>query len=207
MIYVVTLEKDLFGLQGFEYITVDQSLDIMRDWSIVQYDSETSGRDAHLCSILCIQFGDIEGNNQIVVDATTIDIRRYKEILETKFLIGQNLKFDLQFLFNYGIIPRNVYDTMIVEQFLYLGFPSYPKKGGISYSLAAIAERYLGVDIDKSIRGEIIWRGLDFGVIAYAANDVKYLGQIMQKQLAVLRSRPNAIYGAQLSNFVPASIS
>ena len=128
MIYVVTLEKDLFGLQGFEYITVDQSLDIMRDWSIVQYDSETSGRDAHLCSILCIQFGDIEGNNQIVVDATTIDIRRYKEILETKFLIGQNLKFDLQFLFNYGIIPRNVYDTMIVEQFLYLGFPLILRK-------------------------------------------------------------------------------
>ena len=90
----------------------------MRDWSFVQYDSETSGRDAHLCSILCIQFGDIEGNNQIVVDTTTIDIRRYKEILETKFLIGQNLKFDLQFLFNYGIIPRNVYDNMIVEHFI-----------------------------------------------------------------------------------------
>ena len=120
MIYVVTLNKDLFGLQGCEYITVDQSLEKMRDWSMIQYDSETTGRDAHLCKILCMQFGDIEGNDQIVVDATTIDVVRYKEILETKFLIGQNLKFDLQFLYNHGIIPRNVYDTMIVEQFLYL---------------------------------------------------------------------------------------
>lgn len=205
MIYVVTLNKDLFGLQGCKYMTVDQSLEKMRDWSMIQYDSETTGKDAHLCKILCMQFGDIEGNDQIVVDATTIDVVRYKEIFETKFLIGQNLKFDLQFLYNYGIIPRNVYDTMIVEQFLYLGFPSYPKKGGISYSLAAIAKRYLGIDIDKSIRGEIIWRGLDFEVITYAANDVKYLGPIMRKQLTVLHSRPNAIYGAQLEcNFVPA---
>ena len=70
------------------------------------------------------------------VDCTTVDIKLYKEALETKWVIGQNLKFDLQFLYNYGIIPRKVYDTMIVEQLLHLGYPS----GVISYALNAIAE-------------------------------------------------------------------
>ena len=122
-------------------------------------------RDARICNILCIQFGNKEKDFQIVVDCTTIDITIYKDILEGTLLIGQNLKFDLQFLYNYGIVPRNVYDTMIVEQLLYLGYPS----GIISFSLAAIAQRRLGIDIDKSIRGQIIWRGLDTQVILYAA--------------------------------------
>ena len=65
---------------------------------------------------------------------------------------------------------------MIVEQLLHLGYPA----GVISYSLAAIAKRRLNIDIDKSIRGEIIWRGLDESVVIYASNDVRWLYQIMQ---------------------------
>lgn len=205
MIYLVSNQQTLFGLEGIENISVSDSLKILNDYDILQYDSETSGRDAHLCNLLCVQFGDIKGENQIVVDCTTVDITLYKDILEHKYLIGHNLKFDLQFLYNYHIIPRFVYDTMIVEQFIYLGYPNYPKPGGISYSLASVAKRYLDIDIDKSIRGEIIWRGLDSEVITYAANDVRWLGDIMNKQLEVLRSRQNAIYGAQLEcNFTPA---
>ena len=104
----------------------------------------------------------------------------YKNILENTLIIGQNLKFDLQFLYNYNIVPRNVYDTMIVEQLLYLGYPP----GVISYSLASIAQRRLNIDIDKSIRGQIIWRGLDTEVILYAANDVKWLEDIMWSQVS-----------------------
>lgn len=115
-------------------------------------------------------------------------------------LIGHNLKYDLQLLYNYGITPLRVYDTMIVEQFLYLGYPP----GTISYSLAAVADRYLHINIDKSIRGQIRWRGLDTEVIQYAAGDVVYLYLIMQKQMEVVKSR-NAVEGAKLEcNFVPA---
>ena len=62
----------------------------------IQYDSETSGLDPHLNNILCIQFGNKAGH-QIVVDTTTVDVTVYKDILENKPIIGQNLKFDLQF--------------------------------------------------------------------------------------------------------------
>ena len=201
MIYLVTNQTSLFSLEGVENISVSESLALINSWDMVQYDSETTGRDAHLCTLLCAQFGDVNSDNQVVVDCTTIDITLYKDILETHYIIGQNLKFDLQFLYNYSIIPRKIYDTMIVEQFLHLGFPS----SVISYSLSAIAWKYLNIDIDKSIRGEIIWRGLDLSVIKYAANDVKYLGDIMREQLKVIATIPNAIYGAKLEcDFTPA---
>ena len=100
-----------------------------------------------------------------MVDTTTVDVKLFKEVLETKRVIGHNLKFDLQFLYNYDIKPTKVYDTMIVEQVLNLGYPSNVK----SYSLKSVAWERLHTDIDKTVRGEIIWRGLDKQVILYAA--------------------------------------
>ena len=199
MIYLVTLEQKLFENPEYKTISVEESLQLMKDCKVLQYDSETTGRDARICNILCVQFGNKEKDFQIVVDCTTIDITLYKDILEGTLLIGQNLKFDLQFLYNHSIVPRNVYDTMIVEQLLYLGYPS----GIISFSLAAIAQRRLGIDIDKSIRGQIIWRGLDTQVIIYAANDVKWLEDIMWSQVADCKKK-DCLKGAKLEcDFVP----
>ena len=168
MIYYVTGNQELFEWEGVKRITVKESLEMLDSWKMLQYDSETSGRDAHLCKLLLIQFGDTSRENQIVVDCTTISPLWYKDVLEGKYIIGQNLKFDLQFLYNYGIIPRKIYDTMIVEQLLHLGWPATE----IKYSLADIAFRRLGEYIDKSIRGQINYRGLDEAVIRYAAKDV-----------------------------------
>lgn len=180
MIYLVTKNSELFKSEEYyKIISVMESIRIIEQWKMVQFDTETSGRDARLCDVLCAQFGDLSGETQVVVDTSTVSLFLYKDVLESHFIIGQNLKFDLQFLFNYDIIPRNVYDTMIVEQVLHLGWP----KGSISYSLEEIAWRRLKIDIDKTVRGEIIWRGLDTSVILYAAGDVKYLGDIMKSQL------------------------
>lgn len=203
MIYFVSKESSLFDLQDIKEMSVEESLNMISSWTYIQFDTETSGRDCHICKLLCMQFGSPDGIDQIVVDCSTIDPLLYKEVLESKYIVGQNLKFDLQFLYNYRIIPRKVYDTMIVEQLLYLGFPPAGKPGGISYSLTAIAKRYLDIDIDKTIRGEIIWRGLDYDVIKYAANDVKYLCPIMDLQIAECK-RKNCLKGAQIEcNFVP----
>lgn len=199
MIYLVTREQSLFENPEYKNISVEESLQLLKDCKVLQADSETTGRDARICDILCFQFGNKEKDFQIVIDCTTIDITIYKDILEDTLLIGQNLKFDLQFLYNYGIVPRKVYDTMIVEQLLYLGYPA----GIISYSLAAIAKRRLNIDIDKSIRGQIIWRGLDTQVIIYAANDVKWLEDIMWSQVADCKSK-DCLKGAKLEcDFVP----
>ena len=51
------------------------------------------------------------------------------------------------------------------------------------YSLKAAADNYLGVELDKTVRGKIIWsKTLTDDIIVYGANDVKYLEAIMKKQ-------------------------
>ena len=185
MIYLVTAQQQLFDRDDFKIISVEESLDMMKDWKVVQLDSETDGRDAHLCKLLCVQLGNDKQDARIVIDTSTVDIKKYKTILESKLCIGHNLKFDLQFLYNYGIIPRKVYDTMVTEQLIYLGWPS----GQISYSLKEVAWRRLHTNIDKTVRGEIIWRGLDADVVNYAAGDVTYLERIMHSQVEDLKKQ------------------
>ena len=198
-IYLVTTTQELFESDVYKIISVGESLSIMKEWRLLQFDTETSGTFARLDTLLCVQFGNEDKSIQIVVDISTIDIRMYKELLESRLIVGQNLKFDLQFLYNYKIIPMLVYDTMIVEQLLYLGYPS----GQISYSLKEIAWRRLNVDLDKSIRGQIIWRGLDEEVIKYAANDVVYLYDIMKSQIEDLKKQGLLVASKVECDFVP----
>lgn len=246
MIYFVSNQTELFDVPDYVVISIERSLEMLQEWKMYQFDTETSGRDAHINKVLLMQFGDIEGKNQIVVDVTTISPLIYKDYIESHFMIGQNLKFDLQFLYSCNIIPTKCYDTMIVEQLLYLGYPFFlvgaskdiineycafaynyegydkldpkvkkiilydnvPKAAEFIYnhsgvSLKAIAYRYLGIDIDKTVRGEIIWRGIDTAVIKYAAGDVMYLGDIMKLQLAECKRR-GCLAGAKLEcDFVP----
>lgn len=224
MIYLVTMSKELFDRDEYKIISVKESLDLMKDWKVKQYDSETLGKDAHIGKLLLMQFGNRKAGNQIVIDATTIDPRLYKEVLENSFLIGQNLKFDLQWLYNYGIHPMQVYDTMIVEQFLHLGYPSglsvtpelYEEAGfnfpyhkvvdnktgrikyQLSYALDAIAENRLHIHIDKTVRGKIQYEGITPEVILYGAGDVTYLEDIMWSQMKDISKIPNAKKGAQI---------
>lgn len=87
---------------------------------------------------------------------------------------------------------------MIVEQLLYLGY-----KHLVSYTLHSIALRRCNIDIDKTVRGEIIWRGLDAEVIKYAARDVMYLEDILESQVIDL-NKQGLIKAALLENaFVP----
>mgnify|MGYP002518002971 CR=1 FL=1 len=122
MIYLVSGNRRLFESENYEILSPVAAIDIINSWELTQFDSETSGRDAHICNILCIQFGNRAANTQIVVDTETTNILLFKQILETKLLIGHNLKFDIQFLYNYNIIPTKIWDTMIIEQLLHLGF-------------------------------------------------------------------------------------
>lgn len=76
----------------------------------------------------------------------------------------------------------HVWDGMLAEKLLWLGYPS----GYHSMSLATAGNEYLGIELDKSVRGKIIYSGLTSEIIDYAANDVKYLPAIKEAQLQKL---------------------
>jgi hypothetical protein len=44
MIYLVTKKHELFNDPDYTIINAQQALEIMQNWKIIQYDSETSGR-------------------------------------------------------------------------------------------------------------------------------------------------------------------
>ena len=83
MIYLVSGQQQLFESNNYKIISLEESLELIKNWKIYQYDSETTGRDSHINEILFIQIGNIDGTIQLVIDATTIDITKYKDYLET----------------------------------------------------------------------------------------------------------------------------
>ena len=74
MIYLVTSQIEMLDNQVYKIITVKESLDIIKTWDFIQFDTETSGRDAHLGQVLLAQFGSIDKSIQIVVDLSLIHI-------------------------------------------------------------------------------------------------------------------------------------
>ena len=75
MIYLVTKNHELFENSIYKIISLEDSIKELENWDVIQFDTETSGRDAHICDILCAQFGNKTLEKQIVVDCSCIDIK------------------------------------------------------------------------------------------------------------------------------------
>lgn len=184
MIYLVTQRQELFENPLYQIMSVEDSLKEIASWTMIQFDIEGTGLDCHIAKMLTMQFGKIDKSIQIVVDVTTIDPLLYKDVIEKGFLIGHNLKYDVKMLFAVGICPMRCYDTMVAEMLRYLAYPT----GMYRMSLKEVALRYLGKDIDKSVRGKINQLGLVTEVVVYAANDVVDLIDIMNLQIQYFKS-------------------
>lgn len=183
MIYLVSKQQRIPNPE-ITPITVEESLKLLEPLDIVGLDTETKGIDPWTKELLSVQLGCYDF--QVVIDCTTIDISLYKNYLESNRLFtGWNLKFDAKFLFKQGIVLNNVYDGYLAEKLMWLGYPA----GIHSLSLKAAGKNYLDIELDKSVRGKIIWAGLIDEVVIYSALDVKYLNSIRDKQLEVLEEK------------------
>lgn len=190
MIYLVTNNSSLVSNSTYKVMGVEESLELLSPLKYVGLDTETEGFNPYLKKLLLLQLGNRDF--QIVIDCKTVDIKLYRDYLEStnRTFIGWNLKFDVKFLFYHNIIPRNLYDGYLVEKILWLGYPS----GMHSMSLKSAGKNYLDVELDKSVRGEIIWRKeLTDEIINYSACDVKYLEDIMIKQMEIINKRGQAL--------------
>lgn len=185
MIYFVTGQRELFEFPNAKYkcISVEESLKILEPLRVVGLDTETTGTEIWQGKLLTLQLGNKE--NQVVIDCMTTDVKQYKDYLESdRLFIIHNAKFDLRWLYKKHIVVRNVYDTYLAEKILFLGFPP----GIVSLSLQACCDRYLGIFLDKTVRGQI-HAGMTEEVIVYAANDVVHLEDIMDLQLKTITAR------------------
>lgn len=180
MIYLVSHNKSLFQTDKYIEATMEQAMSVLLPLKLCQLDTETKGLDCHTKALLTIQLGNKD--NQVVIDWTTVTPREkqiVKNYLESdRLFLGWNLMFDLTFLYVQGIYPKHIWDGMIVEQLLYLGYPAQMREK----SLKAAAWNYLNINIDKTVRGKIINDGLTTEVVIYAAGDVTYIEDIKEKQ-------------------------
>ena len=199
MIYLVSNKPELFESKLYKTIDVKESLRLLSSLDTVGLDTETTGLDCHVHKLLSLQLGC--NDFQVVIDTLTIDILEYKNFLESdRLFIIQNARFDLKWLYRYDIIPKRVYDTMLAEKVRWLGYPIILKadvwnnikcnrydfvkdKYILLFSLKKLCKLYLDVDMDKTVRGKIIYQGLNDSTIEYSALDVKYLEAIMNCQL------------------------
>lgn len=180
MIYLVSHNKSLFKTDKYIEVTIEQAMSVLLPLKLCQLDTETKGLDCHTKALLTIQLGNKD--NQVVIDWTTLTPREkqiVKNYLESdRLFLGWNLMFDLTFLYVQGIYPKHIWDGMIVEQLLYLGYPAQMREK----SLKAAAWNYLNINIDKTVRGKIVNDGLTTEVVIYAAGDVTYIEDIKEKQ-------------------------
>lgn len=194
MIYYITKQTQIDP--AFKTCTVDDMLLYFKDHVDVEVDTETEGWFDFTNKVICCQFGD--PINQYVINFAELTKeekdRINNEILNNpnKTKILQNAKFDIKFFWFHGFNIVNIYDTMLAEIILNAGKdnqkiidPETKESYGF-YSLYSMVYRYCKVRLEKETRGLISKYGLTNRVIIYAANDVKYLTIIKNKQLEKL---------------------
>ena len=162
------------SLSGHKLVTEASELagvaETLRDAEAVGVDIETTGLSPRDGRMRLLQLATPD--ETFVVDAFEIDnLAPLKEVLEggpVKAL--HNSKFDYSFLkAEHGISLSPIFDTMLAAQLLDGG------EYGPSYALETVAERYAGIELDKSARGEDWSEELSEAQIEYAARDAAVL--------------------------------
>ncbi len=142
----------------------------LKEVEFIGVDSETTGLSPRDGRIRLLQLATPD--ETFVVDVFgTGNLAPLKEVLEDgPVKVLQNAKFDYSFLIaEHGISLSPIFDTMLAAQLLAGG------DQGPSFSLEAVAERYAGIELDKSARMED-WSGrLSEAQIEYAARDAAVL--------------------------------
>lgn len=180
MIYFISKNKQLFQNPNINDCEIEKLVDWLKVNTVIGFDTETTGFSIIESDLLCYQIGNYE--TQFVVDSKSYPVTMFKDQFEDKekLWLLQNFKFDGRFLLKHGIHiwKLNVYDTFLGECILTTGIESR------DVSLEGLAMKYCNVKLDKTVRGEINRIGLSSRVIKYAAEDVMYLEDIMNQQLA-----------------------
>ena len=184
MVYLITKNQNLIDYNEIKSSTIEECVNYLSNVDTIGVDTETEGFDFTCKSLLMLQIGD--SNNQYVIDCRGLissEIVQLKALLEnkSKIKILHNAKFDYKFIKYYlGIELNNIHDTFLCEKILHCGKTDY------GFGLAKLVKRYIGVDLDKSVRNRFTTTSstpFTEDQIIYGANDIIYLDTIYKLQL------------------------
>ena len=175
--YIVDVDRAIESLKDFEkdkYIFLDTEIAVKSFKEIDFFQDK----------VRLIQIGNRE--KIYIYDMFRIPefSKHLRKLLETKGIVGHNLKFDIKFLkTNFNIFPQIVFDTMIASQLL-------SENEREKHSLQAVTYRLTDDELDKTQQTSA-WglRNLSKEQLNYAAKDVHVLRNIFP----ILRDRLNSI--------------
>ena len=159
-------------------------------------DTETTGLDPYQSKLLLVQIATFE--SVFVYDFTQLSIecvKSFKTMLtdDTILKVFQNASFDIKVFYHFGkYIVDPIHDTRVTEALLTSGLV------GVRNDLASIAQRRLGVTLDKSVRDQFVddtFSNITKEQIEYAARDVIVLKDIFIQQIAEIKEQQmQAVY-------------
>jgi DNA polymerase I-like protein with 3'-5' exonuclease and polymerase domains len=146
-----------------------EAVEAIRKCDALGADIEGTGLSPRDDSMRLLQIAT--GDETFIFDVFETDISPLKEVLEDgPVKVFQNAKFDLSFLFSqHGMRVAPVFDTMLAAQVLSGG------DHGASYSLDALAERFLDVEVEKDEQKSDWSEALSSRQLEYAAKDAEIL--------------------------------
>lgn len=177
MIYLVSNNRKLF--KDFEYISLENAIDLLKDLEEICLDSETTSLNCHSGKLVLLQLGNKKF--QVLIDVVSYSLNLPELLVDflnssKQLFILQNAKFDLKFLLKQGVVITRVYDTFLAETILTNGL----QFGG--RSLSDLCLKYLGFQLDKTLQSKITIN-LTKDILEYGAKDIMVLSEIKKLQL------------------------
>jgi DNA polymerase I-like protein with 3'-5' exonuclease and polymerase domains len=143
--------------------------------TLIGLDTETTGLDPRASRVRLLSLATDRGVFLIDLFAVpAAELAPVFGLLAEKEVVGHKLLFDLQFLTPLGFTPGIAHDTMLLSQLLH-----GPRQAKGFHGLARVAQREIGVSLDKDLQTSD-WSGpLSPEQLAYAAADAAVLPPLL----------------------------
>lgn len=170
-------------------------LDDLERQTLLGFDTETTGLDPYRSEIRLLQFATPD--HVYVVDCFAVRALAHPRLVrlleaERPIKILHNAKFDARMLDHHtGIRMHGVFDCYLASHVIAAG------KQGLSHSLKAVAERWLGRAVDKSEQRSDWSAELSQSQLEYAAEDARLMLEIRERMIPDIR-REGLIHVAKI---------
>ena len=169
--------KSMVSIDDYTTYIGLEHLDKISTATSICFDCETLQLRPEMGKLRLLQLGSTARRAVVVIDLYEEEDALHQLDLffqnGSRFWLAQNAVFDLAWLQEYGWYPKGqIRDSMFASRLLSNGLPN------LKHSLAAICQRHLGIELDKT-QQRSDWSGnLSTEQITYAAKDVAVLCEL-----------------------------